>query len=548
MLTLATSDSVTVQLGGAHVTTAPTFVACWLDNNNALGRLPGTFAGTTPVTAVTAPAAGNRLVADLFVANRDTIAHTVTITHVVSGGASTVVWAEEVAAGETVNLLAPARRGVPGEPGAQGASAYTWRGAWAAGEYAQNDVVSHGGSSYVASQTTTNEPPHEDWTLLAAKGDDGEPGAPGAQGASAYTWRGAWAAGEYAQNDVVSHGGSSYVASQTTTNEPPHEDWTLLAAKGEESGGVVARWTPFAGFAPQAWGYGTLVLTAEIPGARTTTPLRWRCDGDAEGDYRYGIMRAFGGDVEHTPHQGTAQGGSYTADPWAASITLAAGASDEDDYYNGMIVQLIGGTGAGQRAWVIDYDGTTKVATLGMNSCTPAQLRWVKAADATSVYALCHAIVAGQALNADDIVEMEYGDSDRVAVVNIPISGEYSGETVDARLYHTLMGGMIPWAGPIARIVQVGAWNATPDTGSDPLIQLIPEVIEDNNGDGVAPGNDAAGTRPNWSEHGMIGMSGLPLNIGNQLLPGADLDVALKVQGGNGDGADLTVVIVLVLE
>jgi len=501
MLTLATTDSVTVQLGGAHVTTAPTFVACWLDNNNALGRLPGTFAGTTPVTAVTAPAAGNRLVADLFVANRDTIAHTVTITHVVSGGASTVVWAEEVAAGETVNLLAPARRGVPGEPGAQGASAYTWRGAWAAGEYAQNDVVSHGGSSYVASQTTTNE--------------------------------------------------------------PPHEDWTLLAAKGEESGGVVARWTPFAGFAPQAWGYGTLVLTAEIPGARGETPspgvtvygnvnlalpLRWRCDGDAEGDYRYGIMRAFGGDVEHTPHQGTAQGGSYTADPWGASITLAAGASDEDDYYNGMIVQLIGGTGAGQRAWVIDYDGTTKVATLGMNSNYPAQLRWVKTADATSVYALCHAIVAGQALNADDIVEMEYGDSDRVAVVNIPISGEYSGETVDARLYHTLMGGMIPWAGPIARIVQVGAWNATPDTGSDPLIQLIPEVIEDNNGDGVAPGNDAAGTRPNWSEHGMIGMSGLPLNIGNQLLPGADLDVALKVQGGNGDAADLTVILVLVLE
>jgi len=38
----------------------------------------------------------------------------------------------------------------------------------------------------------------------------------------------------------------------------------------------------------------------------------------------------------------------------------------------------------------------------------------------------------------------------------------------------------------------------------------------------------------------MIGMNGL--------LPSADLDVALKVQGGNGDGADLTVVIVLVLE
>ena len=60
-------------------------------------------------------------------------------------------------------------------------------------------------------------------------------------------------------------------------------------------------------------------------------------------------------------HSGTAQAGA------AATITLATTASAVDDYYNGMKVRLTGGTGSGQIRTIIDYVGSTKVATVDSN-------------------------------------------------------------------------------------------------------------------------------------------------------------------------------------
>lgn len=60
------------------------------------------------------------------------------------------------------------------------------------------------------------------------------------------------------------------------------------------------------------------------------------------------------GDVD----DGTAQaGGSLT-------ITLAAGASSESGFYNGYAVEIVSGTGEGQRRTISAYDGVTKVATI----------------------------------------------------------------------------------------------------------------------------------------------------------------------------------------
>jgi len=60
--------------------------------------------------------------------------------------------------------------------------------------------------------------------------------------------------------------------------------------------------------------------------------------------------------------ENTAQAGA------AATITLDAGASAVDDFYNDMTVGIIGGTGlflcANQPLVISDYDGTTKVATI----------------------------------------------------------------------------------------------------------------------------------------------------------------------------------------
>jgi len=55
---------------------------------------------------------------------------------------------------------------------------------------------------------------------------------------------------------------------------------------------------------------------------------------------------------------GTAQAGT------ASSITLAAGASSTDNYYQGALVILTGGTGADQFGLIRSYVGSTKVATI----------------------------------------------------------------------------------------------------------------------------------------------------------------------------------------
>lgn len=65
--------------------------------------------------------------------------------------------------------------------------------------------------------------------------------------------------------------------------------------------------------------------------------------------------------------------GSATAGA-AGSITLAAGASSVDGFYNGMVVSITSGTGNGSTGLIVDYVGSTKVATVQpiTTSFTPA--------------------------------------------------------------------------------------------------------------------------------------------------------------------------------
>lgn len=60
----------------------------------------------------------------------------------------------------------------------------------------------------------------------------------------------------------------------------------------------------------------------------------------------------------------TAQAGA------AGTITLDASASASDDFYNNTIIQITGGTGAGQSRIISDYVGSTKVATVNGNWVT----------------------------------------------------------------------------------------------------------------------------------------------------------------------------------
>ena len=72
---------------------------------------------------------------------------------------------------------------------------------------------------------------------------------------------------------------------------------------------------------------------------------------------------------------GTAQAGA------AGSITLESGASSTNDFYNGMVITLTGGTGDGSKGIITDYVGSTKVATVQKSTAafTP---------DGTSTYSI----------------------------------------------------------------------------------------------------------------------------------------------------------------
>ncbi len=71
-------------------------------------------------------------------------------------------------------------------------------------------------------------------------------------------------------------------------------------------------------------------------------------------------------------NNGTAQGGSIS------TITLAAGASAQDDNYQNDLIVIVSGTGAGQSEAASSYVGATKVVTMAAN--------WKVAPDNTSVY------------------------------------------------------------------------------------------------------------------------------------------------------------------
>lgn len=55
----------------------------------------------------------------------------------------------------------------------------------------------------------------------------------------------------------------------------------------------------------------------------------------------------------------------------ASTITLDAGASADDDIYNGSTITITSGTGAGQSRIISDYNGTTQVATVSVAWTTP---------------------------------------------------------------------------------------------------------------------------------------------------------------------------------
>lgn len=77
-------------------------------------------------------------------------------------------------------------------------------------------------------------------------------------------------------------------------------------------------------------------------------------------------LATFASDVGNlSMRSSTATGGAAT------TITLDAGASAVDDFYNNTLIYITGGTGVGQSRYIVDYVGSTKVATVSTWATTP---------------------------------------------------------------------------------------------------------------------------------------------------------------------------------
>jgi hypothetical protein len=123
----------------------------------------------------------------------------------------------------------------------------------------------------------------------------------------------------------------------------------------------------------------TTLLTAFQTGAMPWTPATTFI-GPVSTPINSNACLRQSGVVRQPSSVGTAQGGSAT------TITLAATASAADQAYTGMAIRLTDFTGSGQIRQVTDYNGTTKVATVGVP--------WTTSPDGSTTYRL-DVVVAG---------------------------------------------------------------------------------------------------------------------------------------------------------
>ena len=130
-------------------------------------------------------------------------------------------------------------------------------------------------------------------------------------------------------------------------------------------------------------------------------------DGNAEEDQKSKIVfRGYNNTIIN--HKGKSQGGGAT------TITLESSASSTDDFYNGSHIYINSGTGSGQTKKIMDYVGSTKVATVNSD--------WTNNPDSTSINSIynsndlayiegCHA-GTGDDKNGKIIFKINDGDDD----------------------------------------------------------------------------------------------------------------------------------------
>ena len=114
------------------------------------------------------------------------------------------------------------------------------------------------------------------------------------------------------------------------------------------------------------------------------------CTGDQLA-YKIGsgsVTRVIVPDPVPALDSGVAQSGT------SGSITIRSGASGSNDFYNGALIEIVRGNGAGQVRTIVDYSGSTQLASVRPD--------WIDSPNSTSVYVIHPRISPSLNTNASD--------------------------------------------------------------------------------------------------------------------------------------------------
>lgn len=195
-------------------------------------------------------------------------------------------------------------------------------------------------------------------------------------------------------------------------------------------------------------------------------------------------LRAIAGTIFR---EGTAQAGTSN------TITLDAGASAIDNFFNNMSIFTVEGTGAQQQRIIIDYDGTTKVATISP--------QWVTTPDVTTEFEIVPGITHAAGTNLDLLV----GHAVSSTATTIDLNGDASAIDgfYDMQLISIHDGTGAGQARSITtyngttKVATINrAWDTNPDTTSEYVITATigEDVVADAIWDETLSGHVAAGS------------------------------------------------------
>lgn len=162
-------------------------------------------------------------------------------------------------------------------------------------------------------------------------------------------------------------------------------------------------------------------------------------------------------------HSGTAQAGASN------TVTLDTGANAADDFYNHTRIVITANTGVEQERIIVDYDGTTKVATIAPP--------WITQPDVTSEFEVEPAMAHAETGWAT--IKVGVAAAATATTITLDANAEAIDDFYNGDLVHIDHGTgegqsrvITAYAGATTKIATVHAtWTTTPDTTSEYVVE-----------------------------------------------------------------------------